>query len=194
MKAIKKKPAKKKIELERIPDGQLVIGLDVSSTAAGWAVGVREGNTTKVIDFGVVAPPKHWDATRRMEIIIPEISQICRSRIRFGGGPLGIPRIVMEWQSHLRAAGNRTANGLAILGKSQGAVWWELRSRGLQIDHVSERVWTKVNGWPARKEDRAKLIRLAVPDYRKAVEKDANLDPGLDIADGIGLTLFRLAI
>jgi replicative DNA helicase len=99
-----------------------------------------------------------------------------------------------EWQSHLRAAGNRTANGLAILGKSQGAVWWELRSRGLQIDHVSERVWTKVNGWPARKEDRAKLIRLAVPEYRKAVEADANLDVGLDIADGIGLTLFRLAI
>lgn len=189
----KKSPAKNP-EFDRIPEGLFAIGLDVSSTAAGWCVGIRDGNTTKIIDFGVVAPPKHWKAEKRMEMIVPEITQICRSRIRSGNGPNGIPRIVMEWQSHLRAANNRNVNGLAILGKAQGAVWWELRSRGFRVDHVSERVWTKVNGWPARKEDRAKLIRLAVPEYRNAVETDASLDSGLDIADAIGIVLYSLSI
>lgn len=193
MKTTKKKPAKK-TELERIPDGQYVMGLDVSSSAAGWAVACRNGIKTTIIDFGVFKPPKHWDATRRIEMIVQQISSECCERIATENNQPSSLRIAMEWQSHLRAAKNRSANGLATLGKSQGAVWWELKSKGFEVDHVSERVWTRVNGWPAPKKDRAKLIRLAVPEYRKAIETDASLDPGLDIADAIGLTLYRLTI
>lgn len=182
-----KKSSKKQPTLDRIPDGVRVASLDVSSTATGWAICCRTTNSFVVERFGVIRPTASWVADRRILTIIERLHSEVLVR---QSPPL---RVIMEWQSHLRAAGNRSANGLATLGKAQGAVWWSLYNLGIKVEHVSERDWTKVNGWNAKKVDRAKLIRLACPEYREAVERDADLDPGLDIADAIGIAFWRLS-
>lgn len=174
----------------RIPPNHYLMGLDVSSSVAGWCLAhADDRGVVHFDDFGRIKPPSSWSAERRMEKITLEIGDLCKDYSQTRD-----LSVVMEWQSHLRAAGNRNANGLAVLGKSQGAVWWHLKTLGFKIDLVSEREWTRVNGWPARKIDRAKKIRMLCPQYRELVEKDPGLDSGLDIADALGIILYRMTV
>lgn len=172
----------KKPTLDRIPDDRLVAALDVSSTVTGWAVVRRVRGANVVDDFGAIAPPKHWDADKRIGYMLDHLTDRAITRRT---PPI---RVAMERQSHLRAAGLRNANGLAVLGRAQGSVWTWLVAMGLQVDSVSEREWTRHQ----KKEKRAELLRLTCVEYRKAVDDDPDLDPGLDIADAIGIGFWRL--
>ncbi len=191
-----KAPAKKKKPAptyDRIPDGQHVMALDVSSKAAGWAIGLSENGKIVVHSFGRIKPPEGWESSRRIERITETIGSMCEDFDQ--GLILGYKnslRIVMEWQSHMRAANAPTVNGLATLGQSQGSVWCNLRNLEFNVEHVSEREWTKEKGWPVKKEKRAEKIRMLVPDYAQYVKSDPRLDSGLDIADALGILIWRL--
>lgn len=186
-----KAPAKKKKPAptyERIPDGQKVMALDVSSSAAGWALGESVNGKIVIHKFGRIKPPAHWDADRRIEQIVEKLKYTCIIS-RDEGKPL---YVTMERQSHMRAAKARNINGLAVLGRAQGAVWWQLREDCCLVEHVSEREWTKEKGWPVSKEKRADKIRMLVPDYAQYVKNDPSLDSGLDISDALGILIWRL--
>ena len=173
---------KKPILLDRIPENQRVVALDVSSTVTGWATVKRAKGVNIVEDFGAIRPPKHWEADRRISYMVDHLHERAVTRQT---PPI---RVVMEWQSHMRAAGARNINGLAVLGKAQGCIYQHLADLGVHVDRVSEREWT--HSW--KKERRAELIRLLCVEYRKAVETDPGLDTGLDIADAIGIGYWRL--
>ncbi len=177
----------------RIDDGDRVIALDVSSTAAGWAIGQSLNGKITIEKFGLVKPPSHWKSARRIAKITEDIGLLCedydQNLILNSQESL---RVVMEWQSHMRAAGARSINGLATLGQAQGSAWWNLRNLEFMVDHVSEREWTKERHWPVSKVNRAAKIRMLVPEYAQYVKDDPSLDSGLDIADALGILIWRL--
>lgn len=185
--APKRKKPTKSVGYDWIPDNYRVVALDVSSTVIGWAICHRDPDGLLIDDsWGAIRAKKHWDSSRRIQWMIQKLHD--DEVVTPQTPPL---RVVMEWQSHMRAAGP-SVQGLAILGKAQGAVWQHLVELGLQVDHVSEREWTKINGKPAKKEVRAARVYGMCPDYKYGVLNNDNLDPGLDIADAIGIGFWRL--
>lgn len=192
---MKAPPKKKKAAptYDRIPDGQRIIALDVSSSAAGWAVGESVNGKIAIHRFGRIKPPSKWESSRRIQRITDDVCGLCeRYDEELLSKSLGTLRVVMEWQSHMRAAGARSINGLATLGQAQGSVWRRLDDKEFPIDHVSEREWTKDKGWPVKKEIRAEKIRMLVPDYAQYVKSDQSLDSGLDVSDALGILIWRL--
>jgi Holliday junction resolvasome RuvABC endonuclease subunit len=182
-----KKPAKPKPPptYRRIQDGEYLLALDVSSSACGAAIISAMGKTITSHGLWLIKPPSSWkDSKRRIDYIVDGVDQL----IQFINNG-----VVMEWQSHLRAAGCRNANGLAVLGQAQGRVYQHLVEREQMVDLVSEREWTKINGWNQRKEQRAHGVSMVFPEYRAACKEDDSFDPGLDIADALGIGLWRLA-
>lgn len=185
-KSATKKPRKpKRPEVELLPAGTVLLALDASSSVIGWAVfkGHQFGGA------GLAQSPRSWDSERRIRDNTDEILEIIRK--------FGVTRIVMEWQSHLRAAGCRNANGLATLGQAQGDVRGVIRHvfPDIPIGLVSEREWTKPEsgGRNLSKIERAESVKHLCPDYGLAIEKDPKIDPGLDMADAVGLGLWWLA-
>lgn len=175
------KTRKAAIALPPLPADAVLLALDVSSSAIGWCV-YRAG---KFGAAGLIAAPMSRPSTERIDLNTAEVGGLAED--------YGITRVVMEWQSSLRAARCRNANGLAVLGQAQGAAYWELRRRGLAVDRVSEREWTRVNGWNVSKDKRAERVKLLCPEYRWAIEKSPGCDPGMDMADAIGLAIFRMS-
>ena len=169
-----------------LPPGTTLLALDPSSTAIGWAVFV--GGQLQMAGL-VPAAPKHWDSFRRIQ----HNAESCLDMIGLLREDHERLHIVTEWQSHLRAAGNPNATGLATLGQGQGYLVALIHERhpDLAVDRVSERTWTR---WKSRscfgmkKEKRAEIIMELVPEYREA----SGSDKGRDTADSIGIGLWRL--
>ena len=175
-----------------IPANGKLLSLDVSSTAIGFAV--FRVNKVYPVAFGRIKHPEKWPDSRRIRANSRLLEEHMAGEC--------VTHVVMEWQSPWRASRMPNATGLAILGKAQGYMLCVLDRIGLipdangdlPIDLVSEREWTQQNGWPARKDVRAAQVRLLCPDYAKEVRKNPKWDDGLDVADAIGLALWRLSI
>jgi Holliday junction resolvasome RuvABC endonuclease subunit len=165
-----------------LPPGTVLLALDVSSSAIGWAI-FQAGRFAAA---SIIRAPASRPSAERIEAHTRELGGVLDS--------FGITRVAMEWQSPWRAARCRNATGLAVLGQAQGAAFWEVRSRGIPADLISERDWTKVGGWPASKAKRAERVKLLCPEYREVAAKKPPVDAGLDIADAIGLGFYRLSI
>lgn len=179
---LKTKTKKKPIVYDPIPVGSLVLSLDTSSSAMGWALGRTKEDGVRVIDFGVVRPSSGWDFARKIGAMTTAIDDLCKN--------FQIDRVVMEFQSH-KSAGKHV-QGLAVLGQAQGAVWRHMR--GMPIDRVDERAWTKINGKNARKDVRCEHVKTVVPAYAAYVAEHPRFDKGLDAADAIGLLLYRVSL
>lgn len=174
---------KKPIVYPPLPHGAVVLSLDVSSSVTGWAIGeagkMLPGN---IIDFGLIKPPSGWDSIRRADFMLVKLAAIVH---RFQPD-----EVVMEWQSH-KATGMRV-QGLSTLGQAQGAIRSYLATTH-RVVAISERAWTKIGGRNAKKEARSEVVKVSVPSYAEKAS-DPKFDPGLDIADAIGLLLYRLAM
>lgn len=160
-----------------LPPGALVMGLDVSSTAAGWAF-VRNNRDCSLVAFGVARPKRSLLGPAR-------IDEICRLVTAVVISDDSTNVAVMEWSSGHQRRGQARMNGLAILGQAQGAVRERLR-RLVDVETIDEKTWTR----SVPKPKRAETVRAIYPDY--AAWAAAGNDPGLDAADAIGLCLWRL--
>lgn len=180
---MKTRTAKKSATLAPLPPGAVLLSLDVSSSAIGWAIFAG----TKFHAGGIIAAPSGWDSTRRIRTNTDDVIGLIEG--------YRVSHIALEWQGPYRAARGRNINGLAVLGQAQGHLLGSIQARWihLPVDLIGERIWTRINGWPARKEARAERVKLLVPEYRAAVEKDPGIDKGLDISDAIGIALWRLS-
>lgn len=169
--------------LPPLPADAVLMAIDCSSTAIGWAVYRRR----VLMAASLARSPASWDSIRRIRANTAEVLEAAAER--------GVTHAILEWQSPWRAARLRNANGLAVLGQAQGYLLAaiEREFRQIKVDLVSEREWTRVGGWPASKQSRAARVRLLVPEYREAVGANPSIDPGLDIADSLGLALWRLS-
>jgi Holliday junction resolvasome RuvABC endonuclease subunit len=170
--------------LAPLPAGAVLLALDVSSTAIGWSV-FQSGIFAAA---GLVKNPASWPSPRRIRANAAEVLEMILDG--------HVSHVAMEWQSPLRHARARNVNGLAVLGQAQGYLLAavEREFRHIEVDLVSERDWTRVDGWNASKARRAERVKLLVPAYGDAISRDPDLDKGLDIADSIGLGLWRLGL
>lgn len=176
-----KKPKKPAAIYAPLPCGAIVLSLDISSSVTGWAVGEIQGDgSVDVIDFGAVAPSKSWVSTKRIEWMWGHVLGLIKDH--------KVTRGCCEWQSH-RSTSQRV-QGLAVLGQAQGFLYAKA-SAYFYIDRISERDWTKVGGKNASKKVRCELVKAAVPRYATKASSSPDYDPGLDIADAIGLLLWR---
>ena len=166
--------------LAPIDPTETLLSLDVSSSAVGWALLNRKEGC---LDFGLIKAPSSWDSVKRMRFHAKKVGDEVMHRA---------DHAVLEWQSHKSAAGPRV-QGLAVLGQAQGVMYARLcgtRWTDDGIDLVSEREWTK----SVPKQKRAFSVRLLCPAYAKRVANGELKDDGLDVADSIGLGLWRLSI
>jgi Holliday junction resolvasome RuvABC endonuclease subunit len=180
MATVKAKPKKKSIVLDVLPPGAVVLSLDVSSSACGWAIGRKTEGGVEVLDFGVVRPPSGWDFARKIKAMTDAINGLCKDW-RYG-------RVVMEFQSHKNTG--KHVQGLAVLGQAQGAVWQNFQPH-MAVERISERTWTKINGKNARKDVRCEHVKAVVPAYAERLAANPKFDPGKDAADAVGLLLWR---
>ncbi len=185
MLATKRKP-KVKPELKPIPADAVLLSLDASSSAVGWA---KLSGKQRLLGFGLLKAPASWDSRRRIEQHTEELFEIA----------LGCTHAVGEWQSHKSAGGGFHAQGLAVLGQAQGVIVGMLRYGTPSIPRenitlVSERDWTKVNGRNTPKKDRARMVGLIFPEYARMAVATSGYDSGLDVADALGIGLWRLSI
>jgi hypothetical protein len=106
----------------------------------------------------------------------------------------GATNVVMEFQSHMKAAGNPHASGLATLGQAQGwlACLIDVCCPDVKVEYPSERDWTRWGGRNLAKSTRAKRVAELVPEYADAIRANGKADKGLDVADAIGIALWRL--
>jgi hypothetical protein len=128
-----------------------------------------------LIRTALITPRASWEAFRRIDYISTEVARFAREHkseravIEFTTGA--------TWQSK-----HRGSTYLVPLVSSQAVARAAMRHYVLDVDLVSETEWT--GGIP--KEVRAESIRTVYPDYRTVK------DPGLDVADAIGLGQWRL--
>lgn len=164
-----------------MPVGSFVLALDVSSTAAGLAVIHVSESGPEIVKLAIVRPPGNWVAPRRIDRIADEIERIA--------GEIGpVSAVVMEftdgakWKS--KARGKSWSHSVIPLAAAQAAVRQVLRSVSDDIETVSSTIWTRGKS----KEYRAKLISTVFESYRDVQGEDK----GLDIADAIGIGLWRI--
>jgi hypothetical protein len=176
-----RKPPKEKKPLDVIHERTNLVSLDVSSSAIGWAQFWQR----ECLDFGLIKKPSRWESSRRIKEGTKELREsIC-------GLDMSRTHVVLEWQSYKST--RIKAQGLAVLGQAQGFVWCMLEELGLPVDLVSEREWTRWGGSNATKETRYRHIKSLCPDYAAAAHRDENFDVGRDIADAIGIGIWRLS-
>lgn len=181
------------MKLGDVPADRYMLSLDVSSSAAGWALW-NPGLLYSLKDFGIVRPPQKKDSWERIDLIIAGLYCVME-KFKLNSYYGAFPVIVMEWQGPYRAAENRNANGLATLGQAQGSVRQALKRDAFgEIELISERDWTKSGGWPVRKEKRAEKVRLLYSDYKRRVETGKLKDNKYDVADAIGLGIYRYTL
>ena len=152
-----------------------VLALDVSSTAAGWAV-FREG---LLDDFGLIRPPGRLPAIDRIGLIREGVEDV-----------VGVEHCfvcALEWSGGKVHGRLGRVHGLAVLGQAQGVVYERLRSLGVPTWPVGEGEWTGKRPKAAR----AAEIRLRHPEYARWAE--ANKDAGGDVSDAIGLGEWAMA-
>jgi hypothetical protein len=103
------------------------------------------------------------------------------------------PTVVLaESQSH-KSAGPRV-QGLATLGKAQYYMLAVIEERwpDIVVEEVSERCWTVWGGRNMPKARRTEIVRRVVPEYGAAIDAARDADQGMDVADAIGIALWRL--
>lgn len=170
-----------------LPTDSIVIGLDVSTTAVGFAVMRVEPHVSSMEprrlvlgNLGLYKPKASLDWYAR----VCELSEWVREAIfqyRFAH----ISAVVIErsdgatWNT--RAARSRS-NDTAKVAMAQGAVLAHVYGLvGHDYDLVTSTQWARGKS----KADRAKEIALQFPMYAQIK------DPGYDVADAIGLCLWR---
>lgn len=179
----KPKPKKKPVVLAPLPIGTILLSLDVSSSAMGWAVGKRTKDGVEVLGFGVEKPPAGWDFQRRVFRMMTTADWLIDE--------YGVHRSCCEWQDH-RSTSMRV-QGLAVLGQAQGAVWNHLISK-MEVDRVPVRDATKLNGKNVKKETRREYVKSVIPAYAAELEANPKFDPGADASDACCLLLYRMAL
>jgi hypothetical protein len=157
-----------------VSDDLTVLALDVSSSAAGYALALPGGRT----DFGVIVPPGDAKAVERIDGIVGAMGRLlARHRPALA---------VMEWSDgHVHGAIRRRTSGLSVMGAAQGAVRQFLRAEGIPVETVGESTWTR----RIRKVERAARMRVVFPAYGRWADEgaDEGADDGMDAADALGI-------
>ena len=159
------------------PTPCILLSLDPSSTVTGWAALSFGG---RLLEGGLLKPNKKGiePAAR--------IDQMCKDLLVLLN-EVSPSEVVLEWPSgHTGRRHHGHGSGLSTYGIAVGAIWrtcvgWAT-DRHVSVHLVSENLWTAGQS----KTRRAAGVRLFYEQY------NPDKDPGLDLADAIGLALYFL--
>jgi len=163
------------------PEGTVLLGLDVSSRAAGVALARRGGRGLIVMDLRLIRPSTGWDAMRRIDYIADAVGAYVRSV-----APIDLA--VMEWTDGAawlaRKHAGSWASHVVTLAAAQSAVRREVLAGVIKVETVTSTRWTD----RVPKETRAERLRARFPRY---AAWPPEWDKGLDVADALGLVVWR---
>lgn len=176
--AKKGKPATE-FNIPRSKSGPVLLSLDTSSTATGYAVFHGRG----LVCCGVIRPKATLPALDRVGLIVADVEALTDA-----AAPDEIVMEISSGKVHGRIA---KASGLAVLGHAQGAIWEAVRRRMIPLTTVAENEWTKSK----KKADRAAHFAgmyLTYADFAKIQWHatkgcTSKADPGFDAADAVGI-------
>ena len=165
------------------PIGCLALGLDVSSRAAGLALVRRGERGPVVLDLRLVRPTSSWDAFRRIDHLADTVKDFVT------GLDEDINLVAMEWTDGAawlaRKHAGSWASHVVTLAAAQSAVRRAILPYVDKVETYTSTRWTD----RVPKEDRAERLRDRYFAYRAW---PISRDPGLDVADGLGLAIWRL--
>jgi hypothetical protein len=160
-----------------VPGQSLLLTLDVSSSAIGWALTTGPASLES---FGVILPDRPSTATA------PERIDSMVRKLKYDVYPIGRgAEVCMEWASGKMARRVGRATGLSVLGAAQGTIRRVLQEMGHSTVYlVSENEWTGSKA----KGRRAAEMALRFPAYGEFVR--TGRDSGYDAADAVGLAVY----
>lgn len=165
-----------------VPIGGWVMGMDVSSSAAGLALATRRESGVHVLRAGLVKPPSGWDLLRRLAYI----GDGCAD---FAAGLRTPPLAVLEWATGARWGGRNKGRkeawsyDVVPLAAAQGVALEAIRPNVSAVETVSSAEWSN----RVSKEARAAEARRCW-----AYAGFASRDVKFDVADAIGICLWRM--
>jgi hypothetical protein len=158
----------------------LVLALDPSSSATGWAI-FQNGT---LLECGVFTVPGHWDSWRRTTYLARNLAVWVRqTQTKLGPFQAVLVEVASNYRHAKRAVKSSrfSLGGLMTLGHSQGFQIGILETLEVPWEPVLESDWT--GGIP--KTLRAIRMSSVYPIYQDFFHQ--NKDPGLDAADAVGL-------
>lgn len=165
---------------EPIPPGSTVLALDVSSRATGLALLWRSEAGVRIRALRLVKPPAAWDEFTRVDLMTRQVVEFVEAN-----QPIGLA--ILEWVDGIPWAGRKYVRSMAQhldrCKSAQAHVRQALKPLVDRIETVSATEWSR----RIPKEDRAKA--LAERHWRYATFRG---DKGLDVADALGIGLWRL--
>lgn len=156
----------------------MILTLDPSSTCIGYAVFTDAGD---VREFGRITPSSTRigaDPLKRIPDLTAQARVVAREIVESSHEFLRVVIEVTTGKVHRRTKSSGGA-GMGTYGMGVGYVWAAMSADGYAVHPVLEQAWTR----GASKERRAWAVlqRYRNKGYR------AESDPGMDIADAIGL-------
>lgn len=165
-----------------LPIGSRIIGLDVSTTAAGIAVMDVEAHGLAAVSLELYKPRAKLDwQERAYEIQAVCLNAIADIRIRFAHESMFACIEIADGATWSTKAASARTHEITKTAIAQGMVLADLIRWCPNYDMITSTKWSRGR----KKEDRAKAIALQYPAYA------AMKDPGYDVADAIGLCLWR---
>lgn len=157
----------------------IMIGLDPSSTACGYAVTNTDGPPNDLIDCGVLTPTRGWVLGARCDWIGRRVRKLLTKY-----EPVAV---VIETPARSVRGERRLRQGQAAYGVAVGWVWREVSGHKLRpvIAPYAADDWTR-RGPPASrtKKARAERVRSLYHQY------DFSEDTGFDACDAVALVTF----
>jgi len=161
----------------------IILSLDPSSTRSGWAL---MKPPEQLVRAGLLLPARQTDPSE------DRIAEMCKSLWQILN-LWQVKTILIEWTSGKTQKRHKGSGaGLAVHGAATGALWREvlawLRWQPGENQLKTKVILTRENEWTrgVSKRDRAVAIAAMFPEYK------IDNDPGLDIADSIGLAVWYL--
>lgn len=165
-----------------LPIGSRVIGLDVSTTAAGIAVMDVEPHGLKVVSLELHKPLAKLDWQERAYEIQGDCFNVIEDvRLDFDRESRFACIEIADGATWSTKAASARTHEITKTAIAQGMVLAHLIKYFNHYDMITSTKWSRGR----KKEDRAKAIALQYPAYAKIK------DPGYDVADAIGLCLWR---
>lgn len=167
--------------------GTIVLGVDASSKATGLAF-IRSATATEhaqCLSLDLLKPTASWPFHSRVDWLCDQIHK------RLPGYAGHVPALVVLEQTDgalwmARARASAWASSVVPLAGAQAAIRETIR-RAFPLAKLETYTSTQ---WTQRKpkDERAAWLKSAVPAYRGIAARDA----GFDVADALGLAIWRL--
>lgn len=158
------------------------LALDPSSTCTGWAIFSHSNDFGKwqLIQLGRLAPPAHRPAWDRIKAQADELTTIL-TRHCPDLAVIEVASNLVHSAARARKQSRFSLGGLMTLAHGQGVLIGTIQGGHLPWIPIKETEWTAGIPKTARATRTAKLV----PQY--AAWLKTNNDPGLDVADAVGL-------